>query len=268
MKTAITTGLLIASATVLQAQDVIIDSLDANGQLTVTAPSNSDFTVEWTSSLSPTSEWKSSWIDLSLVPVSNGTTTVDVPMFYRVNCWTNGLLARAPLGRTYTYGLSNAFGQSWTEELSRIGQAAIPAMSNDYLIMRSVPQWSGDMPAGAEPEPEIITVRLTDRSLFAMEAAYLLEVEIWRMDSVGTVWTNFGEVTTIEAYEDITVPAGTFTNCIRLHQRDLSATETNSGQRVWIKPGLIEVQSIFYADWTDPPEAAPVVSQLQGWTDD
>jgi len=268
MKTriAIATGLTIACATVLHAQ-VVIDSLEGNGQLTVTAPSNSDITVEWASSLASSPEWRNSWIDLNGIPCTNGTMAVEVPMFYRVTCWTNGLLARAPIGRTYTYGLTNAYGQGWTEEFSRIGQATIPAMTNNYEIMNSSQHWSGSMPSGAEPEPEVYLVRLTDTSLFALEPSYLVELEIWRMDDVGISWTNFDEVTTIEAYETVSVPAGTFTNCIRLHQRDVGATETNSGQRVWIKPGLIEVKSIFYADWTDPPEAAPVVSQLQSWSD-
>lgn len=259
-------GLLWAHSNGLNAQ-VVIDSLKANGQLTVTVPTNADFTVEWADSLVPEPEWRSSWIDLNLIHASNGTATVEVPMFYRVNCWTNGLLARAPFGRTYTYAISNAYDQIWMEQFLRVGQAMIPAMTNRYQIMHSHQQWTGDMPAGAASEPEIILVRLTDQSLFVLDPNYLVELEVWRKDEIGTTWTNDDLVTSVEAYEDVAVPAGTFTNCLRLHQRYLDATETNSGQRIWIKPGFMEVQSVQYADWTDPPEAAPIVWQLQSWSD-
>lgn len=260
-------GLLWVAATGLHAQ-VVIGAFDGNGQLTATVPTNADFSVEWASSLVPAPVWRNSWVDLTGIHASNGTTTVEVPMFYRVSCWTNGLLARAPVGRTYAYGLTNAFGQSWSESVSRVGSATIPAMTNNYMIIHAYEHWTGDQPAGANPEPQIDVIRLTDKSLFVLEMTALAEFEIWRMDDVGTSWTNFDTVVTVEAYEDVTVPAGTFTNCIRMHQRDVLAVGSNTGMRVWIKPGLIEVKSIQYADWTDPPEAAPVVSQLQSWLDE
>ena len=78
IKTTITAGLIIACATVLHAQEVYIDSLDGNGQLTVTAPSNSDFTVEWASSLTPSPDWQSNWMDLKNIHCTNETMTVDV----------------------------------------------------------------------------------------------------------------------------------------------------------------------------------------------
>lgn len=267
-KAVITTGLIIVCSLTLYAQEVYIDSLEGHGQLTLNAPSNSDFTVEWASSLTPSPKWRSSWIDLYNIQTSNGIMTVDVPMFYRVTCWTNGLLARGPVGRTYTYGITNKYGQAWTEKLLIAGQATIPSMSNNYVVIASSQEWDAAMPQGAESEPEVGFIRLTDKSLFYMDPAYQLEVEIWRMDEVGTSWTNFDEVVSVEAYESVTVPAGTFTNCLRLHQRDLDAVGSDTGARIWIKPGFIEIKSVYYADWTDPPDAAPVVYQLQSWSDD
>ena len=111
-KTTIIAALIIACVAVLHAQEVHIDSLDGNGQLTVTAPSNSDFTVEWASSLIPTVEWKQSWSSLKNIPCTNGTMTVEVPMFYRVTCWTNGLFVRMPVGRTFIYSVTNDIDES------------------------------------------------------------------------------------------------------------------------------------------------------------
>lgn len=267
-KTIVMAGLIFVFTTAVQAQQVVITSLEENGQLTVSAPSNSDFTVEWASSLTPSPEWRNSWIGLSNIQTTNDTTTVEVPMFYRVTCWTNGLLARGPIGRTYTYGITNALGQEWTEDVALAGLATVPSMSNNYIVIASSQEWSGGMPAGAENESEVSFIRLTDTSLFYMDPVYQMEFEIWRMDTMGTTWTNFDEVTTVEAYETITVPAGTFTNCLRLHQQEVGTTGSNTGARIWIKPGLIEVQSIHYSDWVDPSNAAPVVSQLQSWSDE
>ena len=110
-------------------------------------------------------------------------------------------------------------------------------------------------------------IRLTDQSLFVLETAYLVELEIWRLDDVGTTWTNFDEVTSVEAYENVTVPAGTFTNCVRLQHRALGDTERNTRQTLYKKPGLIVVKKIQYDDWTDPPDAAPVGWRLHSWSD-
>ncbi len=272
-RTAILAGLTVACASGLRAQQVYIDSLEGNGQLTVTAPSNSVFTVEWTSSLSPSPEWRDNWLEIKDVECSNGTISVDVPLFYRVTCWTNGLLARVPIGRTLVYGVTNAYGEEWTETFSMFALATIPALSNAYYIYKTVEQWDGETPAGAEPEPEVGFARPTDESLFTLFPEFALrEFEMWRLDEVGTTWTNFpgfsDEVTTIEAYENVTVPAGTFTNCVRYYRRSSGETNLNAGTRFWIKPGFMEIKSVEYLSSDAPPDAAPFARVLQSWSDE
>ncbi len=272
VKTIISEGFILATACMLQAQQVTIDSLDGNGQLTVNAPSNAIITVEWTHSL--TSEvWRESWLELQDVQCTNDTITVDVPMFYRVTCWTNGLLAQSPIGRTLVYSVTNAYGEEWAEDFSLIGYAPLPALSNNYYIFTRVQYWDGEMPAGAMADPEVGFARPTDESLFTLFPELILqEFEMWRRAEVGTTWTNYpglgDTITTIEAYEDVTVPAGVFTNCIRYHSRPYGETNMNSGTRFWIKPGFMEIKSEEYSDADAPPDATPIVRVLQSWSDD
>jgi hypothetical protein len=62
---------------------VVIESIQGNGTMTW---SNGAFNgidrVEWASS--PTGSWKQSWQSLVNLPVTGGTTTVEIPMFFRV----------------------------------------------------------------------------------------------------------------------------------------------------------------------------------------
>lgn len=75
----------------VQAQ-VTIDSLSQNGRLQWSAPTNDmqSYRVEWASSLA--GPWSSSWAELSNIPPTNTTTTVTVPMFYRVVAVPNPLV--------------------------------------------------------------------------------------------------------------------------------------------------------------------------------
>lgn len=266
-KTAITTGLLIASATVLQAQDVIIDSLDGNGQLTVTAPSNSDFTVEWASSLSPAPEWKSSWSSLKNIPCTNSTMRVDVPMFYRVSCWTNGLFIRIPAGRTFVYGVSNALGQVWTETFSLVAEVNFPAMSNDYQLIVISQDWEGEMPIGANDEIESGLIRSTDSAMYILDHLTGTETLDWQNGPTGTTWTvdyGYGDSNTAEivAIETVTVPAGTFTDCIKIHKYDHNE---DIDWYEWVKPGLFMIKWVDY--FNNSSNAEPTVYELQSWED-
>jgi len=71
------------------AQDVEVQSLSHNGDLTWIAPSGSACSVEWAGSLTPTPEWESGWGSQRHIVISNGTGQATVPMFYRVMCATN-----------------------------------------------------------------------------------------------------------------------------------------------------------------------------------
>lgn len=269
-KRVITAGLMIACTTVLRAQEVYIDSLDGNGQLTVTAPSNSDFTVEWASSLTPSPEWHKNWMDLKNIHRTNETMTVNVPMFYRVTCWTNGLFLRMPVGRTFTLGISNALGQTWTEELSVVAKATFPVMTNDYQLLVFSEQWDGEIPEGANEDAGMVLVRSTGATSYSLDPMNMQEEEGWRLAAVGTAWTNIDEygervVTTIEAIESVTVPAGTFTDCLKFHNVSLDASDPDPMWDEWIKPGFFMVKWIDY--WGGGTHN-PRVHELQSWRDD
>ena len=265
-KTAITAGLIIACTTVLHAQEVYIDSLDGNGQLAVTAPSNSYYSIEWASSLSPSATWHQTWTEQINIPGTNDI--IKVPMFYRVSCWTNGLLVDPTLDRTYVYTVTNSYGEVYGNELSIHGLTYLPISTNTYILYSSTYFWSGDMPAGAQEGPQYGFVRITDDTMYLGDPKYPHEWIVWRKASPGTTWTNANELITVEGYDDITVYAGTFTDCIRLHRRDTGSTGSETGYRQWIKPGFMLVKEVRYSDFVDPPEAAPIVWELQSWRDD
>lgn len=264
---AISTGIVIACASVLQAQQVTIGSLDGNGQLTVSAPSNSDFTVEWASSLTPTPVWRNNWLDLQNIQCTNSTMTVDVPMFFRVTCWTNGMFLRTPAGRTFTYGVSNALDQVWTETLFFIAEAHFPAMSNDYQLVVVKQNWDGEMPTGANDEIASTYLRSTDTAMYLFDHLNGNEFLDWQKAPVGTTWTvdyGGGDSNTVEivAIETVHVPAGTFTDCIKIQKRNQNeAIEWHE----WIKPGFFMVKWI---DGVGGTNEAPVVYELQSWSDE
>ncbi|VGO14439.1 hypothetical protein PDESU_03000 [Pontiella desulfatans] len=266
-KAALTAVLTIACTTVLHAQMVYIDSLESNGQLTATTPSNSHYSIEWASSLTPTAQWYRTWAELNNIPGTN--MTVEVPMFYRVSCYTNGLIIDPTLDRTYTYQVTNSYGEVWGNDISTHGLTYLPALTNTFLLYSTTYSWSGDMPLGAKQGPDYGFVRITGDTMYLGDPKYTHEVIVWKRAPTGTTWTNgHNEVITVEGYENITVPAGTFTDCIRLHRKDLGSTGSETGHREWIKPGFMLVKEVRYSDFVDPPEAAPMVLELHSWSDD
>jgi hypothetical protein len=69
------------------AQQVVITSISINGDLTWTSPYTNDLhVVEWASGLGGTNP---TWTPLTSVIVTNPTTSIKVPTFYRVTAATN-----------------------------------------------------------------------------------------------------------------------------------------------------------------------------------
>ena len=267
-RTAITASLIIACTTVLHAQEVTIDSFHGNGQLTVTVPSNSDFTVEWASSLTPSPLWRNNWLNLQNIQCTNGTMTVDVPMFYRVSCWTNGLFLRIPAGRTFVYSVSNALGQVWTETFSMTAEAHFPSQSNDYQLVVITKEWDGEMPVGTDDEIEGAFIRSTDTSMYLLDHLTGNEIRDWRNAPIGTTWiVDYGggdsNLAEIVAIETVNVPAGTFTDCIKIHKSGLNPGDPDWEE--WVKPGFFMVKWI---DGVGGTNEAPVVYELQSWSDE
>jgi hypothetical protein len=241
-----------ASAT---AQEVQISSFEGTGSLTWQAPSNSDCTVEWASSLAQPNRWTRRWTDLTNIHSTNGTTTVDVPMFYRVSCWTNGLLLRMPLGRTYSYACTNSAGRTWTQEVFCAGGIAIPSTTNDYVLLARSDLYSDPRPEGSD-EDDLMIFRSTDRAAYALSGA-ASEMLYWQSAPIGTTWTNATGACVVEANETVVVPAGTFTGCVKIRHLNDNSCE-------WVKPGFFMVRSEFLFGGNDGPAS----SVLTSWSDD
>lgn len=91
---------------------VTIQAFQSNGRLTFSAPTGTLCAVEWASH--PTSEWSSSWRSLESLPITAPTTTVNVPMFYRVVCWSNptALLVLPVDGISHLGPINEAYSQT------------------------------------------------------------------------------------------------------------------------------------------------------------
>lgn len=254
-------GVLLGIGAVGQGQEVRIDSFSNNGLMTWQAPSNSDCTVEWASSLIPTAKWSRTWLDLMNIHHTSGVTTASVPMFYRVASWTNGLFLRMPIGRTLVFSVSNVLGQVWTQEVSSAGMLTIPSMTNDYVLLAQTVHYDGTPPEGLI-ENQMMFLRSSDNAMYMAEFVGR-EGMVWRNGPIGTTWTNGTETTLIETNESVTVPAGTFTGCLKFKHTDSSEPPPNNTWSEWVKPGFVMVKWVDY--WTS---AAPVTYQLQSWWDE
>jgi hypothetical protein len=64
--------------------------------------------------------------------------------------------------------------------------------------------------------------------------------------------------------ETVVVPAGTFLNCLKFKKSDLLGSPETTWYE-WIKPGFTLVRIEDYH--VENPSAAPVVYELQSWSD-
>ena len=254
-------GLTIIGAQCAFAQPVQITSLSANGQLTVSAPVGSDFTVQWASALGSGATWSSDWDQLTAVHSTNATTRVNVPMFYRVSCYTNGLLWSLKPGSSFVFAVTNALGETATQGVQVLGRCYVPDFTNHYEVFtQDDARLTGGVAGGT------ILLRSDDVGVWFMfdPLAHFEGQEFFR-GTVGNVITNSRNVRiAIEAIETVTVPAGTFTNCLKFHKTDLSASDPNPNWYEWIQPGTGMVKWMDY--YVDPTNAAPVVYLLQSAT--
>ncbi len=274
--------LMIGLAT-LHAQVVTIDSLDANGRLTATVPPNAVFSVEWAGSLTSSNGWQKGWSQLRDVKSADGSVDVEVPMFFRLSCWTNGLFLNAPVGRTFHYAVSNAIGETWHEEIEVMGDIYVPALSNSYRMIRSEEFYESadEIPLGAQ-QRRTLFLRADENSSAHLDLDLKEEVYDWKIGTNGTKWAFFSSsaYTTIDSeimdHEDILIGTTNYSECVKIFSKGqydgsqwwldeypvLEYTE-------WIKPGgyLVKRENWWVHSDVIASNAAPVVYELQGWTD-
>ncbi|MBL7077960.1 MAG: hypothetical protein ISS31_10885 [Kiritimatiellae bacterium] len=252
-----------------QAQ-VEITSFDKNGEITWSAPSNSVCTIQWRGDLQSSTNWQDHWAYLDGLVMTNGTRVAEVPMFYRVVCWTNSHLVPMPVGRASSFSVSNALGETWAMTSTVHGILVLPGSQPEKRrLVRFVESYSGAEPEGYAGEWTDF-VRSTETAYYSWQGPF--DSLVWQDAPIGTVWTNttLGSqgaqtyIRTIVTNESITVPAGTF-DCIKIH-----VDHTTSGNPIpewynWISPGGGAARTENYN--IPNTNAAPVVYELESWTD-
>lgn len=234
-----------------------VTSLSSAGQLTwtnIAALTNGLFAIEWAAT--PGTNWRSSWNGLQAFVVNGQSTAVEVPMLYRVKCVTN-LFIPMPVGGRLSFGVSNAVGDSWTEQMTCLGLVKPSAAGGkEYALMENV--------EGSQMRMHLM--RSTDSAVYRFDPNTLTDELEFQVGPVGMTWTNFnyeGQITlkvTVEAIESVTVPAGTFASCYRYRKQVVGGGPTDYWQE-WIAPGLGLVKWVDY--WVDPIENPPVTHQLE-----
>jgi len=236
-----------------------IISLTCNGELTWTNPvslTNGVFTIEWAPAIG--APWRSSWDELRSFTVAGLTNTVEVPMLYRVKCVSN-LFVPFVSGLRLAYSATNALGTNWTEQFAVLGFSKPTAgAGKEYATVELV----------GNRGMQTMFLRSTDSAVYKLDPTTLTDTLEWQIGPMGTTWTNFnyaGRYTrkvSIEAIEDVTVPAGTFPNCYKFHKTVLNAPPDETAEWYeWVCPGFGMVKWVDY--WTDNP---PATYLLETWT--
>ena len=129
-------------------------------------------------------------------------------------------------------------------------------MSNDDQLIVISDQWEGDKPSEADPDKNGFFFRSSGSEMHILDHINMKEHAVWRLADIGTVWTNNNDEISITAYETISVPAGTFTGCIKFHKKEIG---TSYEWDEWVKPGFLMVK------WID---GGTTVYELQSWCDE
>jgi hypothetical protein len=281
-KIVMATGVLVVFASVLQAQTVVIDSLESTGKLKATVPSNSVYSVEWIDSLGSTNGWQKGWSGLRQQISANGSVEVAVPMAYRLTCWTNGLFLDVPVGRTYHYAIANQIPETWLEEVRVMGDSYMPAYSNNYRAIWTEEWYEAPdlIPEGAQSRGAVF-LRVDEDSAYALDSTFapgpMTEDLIWKNGPVGTTWSFVasGPHTTVNseivAIEDVQIGTTNYTDCLKIrsvgeYQFWLDEYPVREYTE-WVKPGGYVVKRENYWVHEDYTNVTPVVYELQGWED-
>jgi len=232
---------------------VEITSLKANGSLSwdhTPALAGGVFSVEWAPNL--TSDWRSAWGSLSGLAVEGSSGCVDVPMFFKVKARAD-LLMPLPLNLQRAYSVSNAVGNVFTQNMAVLNYVRPLASANEFAVMEQ-----GGYDEG------IMLLRSTGSAVFGYAPGAGGETLEFQRGFVGTTWTNVNyegssnsRVVSIEAIEEVTVPAGTF-RCFKYHKRILG--QSGSDWYEWVCPGNGLIKWVDY--WVDASGYPPVTYEL------
>ena len=283
MKTrTILSAAVLMAVSALHAQTVVIDSLDSNGKLMATIPSNAVYTVEWVGALGPTNDWQQGWSHLRDIESTDGIVEVEVPMFYRLSCWTNGLFLHTPVGRTFHYAVSNQVDGTWNRYVHVMADAYMPHQTNNYRTIWTEDWYSSPLsvPVGAQSRGATF-MRVDEDSAYVLDSELspgpMQEDLVWTNGPVGTTWsyvasTPHTEITSeIKAIEDVVIGTTTYENCLKIVSTGADqpwlGAYTNMSYIEWIQPNGYLVRSENFWVETNYMYATPIVSELQGWTD-
>jgi hypothetical protein len=152
-----------------------------------------------------------------------------------------------------------------SQTLKILGRCYLPEYTNYYGVINETDAGvTGGVSGG------IWLMRSDDKTVWQMEDPQNhLESEGFFLGTVGMTITNThksGVVVKIAAIENVTVPAGTFTNCIKFHKTDLWSGNPNPTHDEWIAPGVGMVKWVDYDTDTDAQNAIPVVYQLTSYS--
>ena len=259
----------LAVAGIATAQSVEIDAFGQNGNLSWSAPSGSVCTIEWASSLTPEADWARHWVNLSDILCTNEQSSAQVPMFYRVSCWTNRMFLSMPIGRTYVYSASNSVGETWTQEVSCVGFMEGPELTNGshYVLL----SWKAIGREGYD----LWNLSASDRAAYNFRGDHVVDTK-WQTGDIGTVWTNVMDgdgdtmAISIVTNETLTLPAGTFEDCIKFREYEINeppGADPPWAMYWWVKPGLFFVKFVDYF-YEDVESKGPEVLTLESWRDD
>lgn len=98
-----------------------------------------------------------------------------------------------------------------------------------------------ELESTGNPLFEVVLVRSTEREMFHYTGRGTEEI-LFKEGPVGTTWQikkRDGRIVkrTIEAMETVTVPAGTFTRCLKISEEQVSPS-SKLCTREWVKPGF------------------------------
>jgi hypothetical protein len=250
----ILTSLLLAGCVYTHGASIDVISLSGNGRLSWTnSYPDGLYNVEWAPSV--TGPWKGDWTALQGLVATSQTSTVAVPMFYRVKCATN-LFMPFPTSGYMEMSRSNFIGQVSTQRMTAVASVFLPSKGKEFTLLEGTD-------TRYPPASRYIWARSTTNAMYGLDEECGVE-ELWLTNApVGTSWTDTtcdGYMTaTIEAYELVTVPAGTFL-AFRLRKASPLASHPNPVWYEWWTPGVGQVKWVDY--YVDPSENPPIVYEM------